>query len=68
MSDFELKYYAEERARSQAEIARHARLLRLAEQNGYCAETCQLDHLDGTWWEVPFQMVSIVGCQMARVS
>lgn len=53
---------------SQLEISRHARLLRLAEMNGYPASLSQPDGLEGTWWEVPGPMITIVGCMLARVA
>jgi len=67
MSDI-AAYYAEQDREFRAAIERNAGLMRWAEENGYPAKTSQPEHTEGTWWEVPAELVGKVGCMMARVA
>lgn len=58
----------EEFAELQREIIRNARMLDLAENNGFRCEVQELSHMPGRWWRVPELWVPMVGYQMARVA
>ena len=66
MGDLDLWRAEMHRARD-AEMAKNARCLRLAEMNGIRPELRQHQYLEGTWWTVPAHFVPIVGCMLARV-
>lgn len=56
-----------ERAALEIAIARHDRLMRVAERNGYAIDVRDVPGV-GRLWYVPKDLVSIVGCMAARVS
>ena len=56
-----------EEAEFAAAIKRHARIHRLAVDNGFFCPAFPKEGLEGLWWEVPQEFVPIVGCMMARV-